>query len=197
MSEEAYPAGRLWRDWQADVDAFVREGLAPRAGWRGRLQRLSALAMPPVVCCLLYRVSHYLYAHRWRRLAATVAWCNHVAVGASISPASQLGPGMYIPHPTAVVIEAVAGRGLRVYAGASLYARPWGVLQARPLSAAPSLGDGVVIGAKAAVVGPVHLGDRVVVSFNAVVEASVESGAAVLQSPLRNYQLVSATPAAS
>ncbi len=184
-----YPLATLWRDWQDDLAAFVREGLAPRTGWRGRAQRLSAAFMPPVLCCLLYRLSHVCCSRSWARLAELVALLNQAAFGASISPGSEIGGGLYLPHPAAVVLQVRAGRNLRVYAGASVHCRPLRPLDGLPLQGAPELGAAVRVGAKAVVAGPVRIGDGATVSFDAVVGQDLGPGASALQSPLRNYRM--------
>lgn len=183
-----YPVRTLWRDWQGDITAYVREGRQARAGWRGRLQRWSSAFIPSVICCLMYRISHWLYCHRCHWLAGTVGTVNHMLFSASISPASEIGGGLYLPHPAAVVLQARAGVNLRIYAGASVYCRPPRGLDGGPLAGTPELGANVVIGAKAAVSGPVRVGDGAVVSFNAIVREEVPAGGSALQSPLRNYR---------
>lgn len=185
-----YSISELWGDWREDIGAFVREGLQARPGWRGRLQRLSAAFMPSVVCCLSYRISHWLFCHGWRRVAGTWATVNHAVFGASISPASEIAGGLYLPHPSAVVLQLRAGGNLRVYAGSGVYCEPWRPLNGEPLHGAPEVGANVIIGAKSSVAGAVRLGDGAVVSFNAVVRQDVAEGASALQSPLRNYRTV-------
>lgn len=189
MSRAIYSFRQARRDWWQDVEAFVHHGLSPRRGWRRRVQLISATAMPPVLCCLCYRLGRWSYTHGWERCAASFRWLNQLCFGASISPSSELGPGLYIPHPAAVVVDATAGPGLRVYAGASLYRALEALQPPGDDSCRPVLGRGVVVGAKAAVSGPVQIGDDAVISFNAVVRRDVPPGASVLQSPLRNYKV--------
>ena len=184
-----YSLVQLGRDWGADIQAYIRHGLTPRTGWRGHLQRASAALMPNVVCCLCYRIAHWCHCKGWTRLAGGLASLNHVCCGASLSPGGRLGGGLYLPHPAAVVIQAHAGPGLRVYAGASVCCRPGAPLDGRPLRGAPALGAGVVVGAKAVVSGPIRVGDGVVFSFNAVVDSDVPAGASAMQAPLRNYRV--------
>jgi serine O-acetyltransferase len=190
MMVPAYTARDLARDWSEDVRAFVVHGLKPRAGWRGRLQLASAALMPSVVCCLLHRISHWMFCRGFRRCSGAVASLIHTMSGASISPASVLGGGIYLPHPCAVVVQARAGPGLRVYAGANICCSPMRPLDGLPLIGAPILGECVVLGSKGVIRGPVQIGDRVTISFGAVVEQDVPAGASVHQRPLRNYSPV-------
>jgi serine O-acetyltransferase len=186
-----YTLSDVLRDWGADIGAYVTHGLIPRTGWRARAQRLSAALMPNVVCCLSHRLAHWMYGHGWPVPAVALAGLVQSCGGASINPASRLGGGLYLPHPSAVVIQAEAGPGLRVYAGGHVRCRPGRILDGRPLFGTPRLGAGVVIGARAVVSGPVQIGDEATVSFGAAVDVDVPAGATAMRLPLRNYRVAS------
>ena len=184
-----YDLGRLRHDLAADIDAYLL--FAGTYGDTGSLlgQRFSALLTPSVTACFLYRVSHWLYAKKWGRLAFAMAWCNCLVTRASICPASEIGGGLYIPHPVCVVFQGHAGRNLRLFSGAGATEVPPTPLHRHPLRGFPTLGDDVMLGSKALVTGPVRVGSGCRIGINAVVRRDVPAGASVLavrrRSPIR------------
>jgi serine O-acetyltransferase len=178
---EAYRFADLRRDVAADLDAysgFWSEYHLVRAGWR---HRLSALLTPSVLACAMHRMAHLAWRRGLRRSAIAIARCNTGLTRIAIHPASRIGGGLYIPHPaTGIVFQGRAGRDLRLFAGSAVLAHPVQPFPCFDPSRAPTLGDGVAIGAKACVTGPVRVGDRVRIGFNAVVAQDVPAGATVV-----------------
>ncbi len=113
------------------------------------------LCSPGLHALLVYRVAHRLW--RWRLcLAARVL--SHVVrmlTGVEIHPAARIGERCFIDHGQGVVIgeTAVVGDDVVLYHGVTLGA----VAPVEGLRH-PSIGDRVVIGAHALVLGPIHVG---------------------------------------
>jgi serine O-acetyltransferase len=176
---ERYRFAHLRRDLAADIEAYLDFAAEYGPDRRTFAKRLSAALMPSVLACLLYRLSHLAHSAGHRRIAGALVWLNLVATGTAIAPASRIGAGLYIPHPsTGVVFEGSAGRNLRLFAGSA--AGPgFTPLNCGALGAAPRFGDDVSLGAKAWVHGPVVVGSGARIGFNAVVTRDVADGARV------------------
>ena len=176
-----YQLAALRRDLRADIDAYIDFASQYQDGGKTLRRRLSALLTPSVTACALYRVSHWLYAKGWSRAALLAAWCNLLLTRVSICPASTIGGGLYIPHPaTSIVFQGCAGRNLRLFAGSGVSAAPLSPLHRHALRDAPTLGDDVVLGYKALILGPVAIGRGCLIGIDAVVDRDIPPGATVL-----------------
>lgn len=155
---------------RADLDRAVGEYAQPAAappvrGWR----RLAHLALPSMICAILFRLAHWCHAHGLRLAAGLLALLNRRLTGAQIHPASEIGPGLFVPHPAAVTLCCRAGRNLRTLplaAAVPLVVPGWrGELPADT----PELGHDVTLGAFALVLGGVRVGDAALVGVHAAV----------------------------
>lgn len=188
MTREPYHLRQFARDVRRDVDAYLGfwgEYHAVRAGWR---HRLSALLTPSVTACVLYRVARLAWSHGLRQLGIAIARLNFASTRVTIHPANRIGGGLYIPHPaTGIVFEGEAGTDLTLFAGAAVLAMPPRPFPCHDAQGAPRLGDGVALGSKALVRGPVHVGSGARIGFNTCVTRDVPPGANVVarRSPQR------------
>ncbi|GAA4681363.1 serine O-acetyltransferase [Frondihabitans cladoniiphilus] len=137
---------------------------------------------------------HAVWAHRltgrlWRevpfpgaRLVARVlSQLVRSATGVEIHPGAVIGSRLVIDHGMGVVIgeTAVVGDDVLIYHGVTLGGRSLGADGRRH----PTIGDGVMIGAGAAVLGPIHVGPGSSVGANAVVTHDVPPGSVVVGVP--------------
>jgi serine O-acetyltransferase len=184
----------------ASTASASQPGLAERAGLAGlsefRRDVLAALERDPAAqsaleVALCYPGVHAIWGHRvahwlWRRGARLparfFAEFVHSVTGADIHPGATLGPGLFIDHATGVVIGETAevGAGVTMYHGVTL-----GATSTARGKRHPTIGDRVVIGAGAKVLGPITVGPDVTIGANAVVVKSVPAGAVVVGVPGR------------
>jgi serine O-acetyltransferase len=183
----AYAFADLRRDLRADIETYLDFAAEYAPDRRTAGKRLSALLTPSVSTCLLYRASHWLHRRGGTRAALGVARLNLAAWGATIAPASRIGPGLYIPHPAGVMFDARAGRNLRLYSGCGATRHGATPLHGGALEGAPVIGDDVSLGSKSCIVGPVHIGRAARVGFNAVVERDIAPGARVFSAHIRTH----------
>jgi serine O-acetyltransferase len=159
------------RGVQADVEEFVRRAYPSDAGCDKStvLRKLGVMLMPPVLCSAAYRTSHWLHSHAFKRMAHLVGWLNFLVHRADLAPASEIGPGLYIPHTAGVVFHGRAGSHLTLYCrSAAIGAR----LDPRPDQVGddcPHLGNHVTLGAFSIVKGPVTIGNHTLVGASSVV----------------------------
>lgn len=137
------------------------------------------LLYPRVRAVLLFRVSQVLWRRRGGRGLALLLQ-NHIlrSSGAELHPGAEVGPGLNLVHSNGVVIGArtTIGRDARIYQGVT-------VGDDGKRTGQPTIGSTAVLGAGCRVLGPVRLGDRVVVGANAVVLRDAPCGATLVGVP--------------
>jgi serine O-acetyltransferase len=135
----------------------------------------------PIVLC---RCSRAALVNGLPAIAHLLSYLNQVIFGIEISPRCVIGPGIFFPHTSGTVIGASKiGKDVTVFQGVTLGARQ--IDMSYDLSLRPELGDYVVIGAGAKVLGGISLGDNVKVGANSVLLKSVPANATVAGIPAR------------
>ncbi|HEY7306819.1 MAG TPA: serine O-acetyltransferase [Bryobacteraceae bacterium] len=131
---------------------------------------------------LFHRVSHFLYRYRWYVLARAISQAARWLTGIEIHPGAKIGQRLFIDHGMGVVIGETAeiGDDVLLYQGVTL-----GGTGNERGKRHPTLGNRVVIGTGAAVLGNIMLGDDVKVGAGSVVVHSVPQGATVVGIPGR------------
>lgn len=131
---------------------------------------------------LLHRVAHYLWMHRLKLVARVLAAFSRLITGVEIHPAAVIGDYCFIDHGAGVVIgeTAIIGNYVTLYQGVSL-----GGLSSDKVKRHPTLGDGVVVGAGAKLLGAVNVGDGARIGANAVVLKDVPAGEVHVGIPAR------------
>lgn len=138
---------------------------------------------------LCYPGLHALWAHRvahwmWhRKLCLAARFLSHLSrciTGIEIHPGAQIGPGCFIDHGMGVVIGETTeiGANVTIYHGVTL-----GGSSTAPGKRHPTLQDGVVVGAGAAVLGDILIEANTRIGANAVVVKSVPANAVVVGVP--------------
>jgi serine O-acetyltransferase len=137
-------------------------------------------AYPGVHAIWGHRISHWLWNRRARLAARIFAELTRILTGVEIHPGAILGNGLFIDHATGVVIGETAevGDDVTIYHGVTLggTGRDTGKRH-------PTVGDRVIIGAGAKVLGPVKIGDDSRIGANAVVVKEVPSSSVVVGVP--------------
>lgn len=138
------------------------------------------LCYPGVHAVWGHRISHRLWKLRLRLPARMLSAFTRVLTGVDIHPGATIGPGLFIDHATGVVIGETAeiGRDVTIYHGVTL-----GGVSLERAKRHPTIGDRVMIGAGAKVLGPVTIGEGSRVGANAVVVKSVPPGSVVVGVP--------------
>ncbi len=134
---------------------------------------------------MMHRMAHGLYRMGLRTMARAVSHTNRFVTGIEIHPGATLGRRLFIDHGMGVVIGETAevGDDVLIYHGVTL-----GGLSGQPGKRHPTIGNGVVIGAGAQVLGPILVRDNARIGANAVVVAEVPAGETVVGIPARPPQ---------
>ena len=131
---------------------------------------------------LFHRLNHWLWTHglRWpaRFLGNVARWLT----GIEIHPGAVIGRRFFVDHGTGVVVGETAeiGDDVTLYQGVTLGGRTLDAGKRHP-----TIGDGVIIGAGAKVLGPFTVGEGARIGSNAVVLDEVPPGATVVGVPGR------------
>lgn len=135
---------------------------------------------PGVHAVMFHRMAHGLWTLRLKWLARVVSMVSRWLTGIEIHPGAKIGRRLFIDHGMGVVIGETAeiGDDCTLYHGVTLGGTSWNGGKRHP-----TLGDGVVIGAGAKILGPITVGDNGRVGSNSVVVKPVEPGATVVGIP--------------
>ena len=147
---------------------------------RSRLE--VALTYPGFHAVVLHRVAHAMWRYHLKLLARVLAAISRLLTGIEIHPAARIGEFLFIDHGAGVVIGETAMLGSRVtlYQGVTL-----GGLKSDAVKRHPTLGDDVVVGAGAKLLGAITVGNGAFVGANAVVLKDVPAGEVHVGIPAR------------
>ncbi len=178
---------RFLRVLSEDLEAARRRDPAARS----RLE--VALAYPGVHAVWAYRLAHRMWREPVLRLPARlVSQLARALTGVEIHPGARIGRRLFIDHGMGVVVGETAEVGDDVVL---FHTSTLGGRSMRRGKRHPTLGDRVVVGAGAKILGPVWVGDDVQVGANAVVVKDVPAGAVAVGVPAR-VRVPATTPAA-
>lgn len=140
------------------------------------------LCYPGLHAILAHRVAHWFYRHRSFVVARLISQFARFLTGIEIHPGATIGNRLFIDHGMGVVIGETAelGDDILLYQGVTL-----GGTGLERGKRHPTLGNGVVVGAGAKVLGNIVLGDSVKVGAGSVVVHSVPAEATVVGMPAR------------
>jgi serine O-acetyltransferase len=140
-----------------------------------------ALGYPGVHAMWAHRIAHRMWREPVLRLPARLlSQLARSLTGIEIHPGAQIGRRLFIDHGMGLVIgeTAMVGDDVILFHGATLGGRSM-----RPGKRHPTLGDRVVVGAGAKILGPVWIGDDAQIGANAVVLKDVPAGALAVGVP--------------
>lgn len=140
------------------------------------------MTYPGVHAILLHRFSHKLWKLNWRFLSRLTAHISRFITGIEIHPGAVIGKRFFIDHGMGVVVgeTAVIGDDCTLYHSVTLGGTSW-----QKGKRHPTLGNGVVVGAGAKVLGPIEIGDNARVGSNSVVVRNVPAEATIVGIPGR------------
>lgn len=163
-----------------DVDAVIARDPATTS----RTEAL--LCSSGLHAILLYRVNHWLWQKNFRLLARISSQIARFLTGIEIHPGARVGQGFFIDHGMGVVIGETAeiGDNVTLYhdvtlGGTTVFDAKGKVTTKRH----PTIGNNVIIGSGAQVLGPIKIGDNAKIGSNAVVVKDVETNATVVGVP--------------
>lgn len=139
------------------------------------------LLYPGFHVLIFYRISHFFYRIKLLFIARLISQIARFLTGIEIHPGAQIGKRLMIDHGMGIVIgeTAIIGDDCTIYHQVTL-----GGTGKEKLKRHPTIGNNVLIGAGAKLLGPIIIEDNVKIGAGAVVLKSVESNSTVVGVPV-------------
>jgi serine O-acetyltransferase len=154
------------------LDSVRARDPAPHSRWE-------ILLYPGVLALGLHRVAHWLYEAKLYFLARAINHFSRFLTAIDIHPGAEIGRNFFIDHGFTVIGEtAIIGDNVTIYQCVTL----GGTNPANGVGGKrhPTIGDNVIIGSGAQVIGPISVGARARIGANAVVTDDVPEGATMI-----------------
>ena len=129
---------------------------------------------------IYHRIAHFLYKHKLLFLARLISQLGRFFTGIEIHPGAKIGKRLFIDHGMGIVIgeTAVIGDDCTIYHGATL-----GGTGKDTKKRHPTIGNNVMVGCGAKILGPIKIGDNVKVGAGSIVLKPIENNVTVVGVP--------------
>ena len=166
---------RIIRSYRAEIQSIKDRDPAASS-------TLEILTYAGLHAVAMYRVAHWFYLKDMKFAARLISQTARFLTGIEIHPGAKIGKGLLIDHGSGVVIgeTAVIGDNCLLYQGCTL-----GGTGKDQGKRHPTLGNNVMVGCGAKVLGPFTVGDNTKIAANAVVLESVPANCMAVGVPAR------------
>src|ERR1700756_12862 len=174
----------LLKNLREEIDATLARDPAARS----RLEVV--LCYPGFQALVNHCLAHWLWQRGWLLAGRFVSYIGRIFTGIEIHPGARIGRRVFIDHGMGVVIGETAevGDDCTLYQGVTL-----GGTSLRQEKRHPTLGNGVIVGSHAQILGPFRVGDGARIGAAAVVLTEVPEGATMVGNPARQVARRSAS----
>ncbi|HBI7043582.1 TPA: serine O-acetyltransferase [Clostridium perfringens] len=157
----------MFRNLKYDIENVMKNDPAART----KLEVL--LLYQSIHVLIFYRIAHGLYKIKLFFLARLISQLGRFFTGIEIHPGAKIGKGLFIDHGMGVVIGETAeiGDNVTIYHGVTL-----GGTGKDKGKRHPTIGNNVIIGCWAKILGPISIGDGAKIGANSVVLKNVPKG---------------------
>ncbi|HHD2772567.1 TPA: serine O-acetyltransferase EpsC [Clostridium perfringens] len=164
----------MFRNLKYDIENVMKNDPAART----KLEVL--LLYQSIHVLIFYRIAHGLYKIKLFFLARLISQLGRFFTGIEIHPGAKIGKGLFIDHGMGVVIGETAeiGDNVTIYHGVTL-----GGTGKDKGKRHPTIGNNVIIGCGAKILGPISIGDGAKIGANSVVLKNVPKGKTVVGIP--------------
>lgn len=140
------------------------------------------LLYPGVKAIFFHRIAHDLYSAKLYFLARLISEISRLLTGIEIHPGAKIGKRLVIDHGMGIVIgeTSIVGDDCLIFHGVTLGGKSF-----EDKKRHPTIGNKVILGAGAKILGNITIGDNSVVGANSVVTHDVPSGVVVTGIPAK------------
>ncbi len=163
-----------------DLDAVIKRDPATGSRYQAILFSSGFHAV------ILYRFNHWLWQKGWKLTARFLSQTTRFLTGIEIHPGAKIGRGFFIDHGMGVVIGETSeiGDNVTLYHGVTLGGTTVFDKNGKTITKRhPTIGNNVIIGSGAQILGPIKIGNNVKVGANAVVVKNVAQNETVVGVP--------------
>ncbi len=165
---------KFFKTLKYDIDNIVKND-------QSAISRIEVLLLYPCINALIhYRIAHFFYEKKCFFIARLISQFARFITGIEIHPGAKIGKGLFIDHGMGVVIGETAeiGDNVTLYHGVTL-----GSTGKDKGKRHPTLGNNILIGSGAKILGPINIGDNSKVGANSVVLKDIPEGSTVVGIP--------------
>ena len=148
------------------------------------------LTYPGVKAVFFHRIANFFQLAKFHLVARIISQLSRFFTGIEIHPGAKIGKNLFIDHGMGVVIGETSeiGNNVTIYHMATLggIAPSINSNEQRQVKRHPTLGDCVVVGSGAQILGPVMVGANAKIGANAVVTKDVPENAVMIGIPAKN-----------
>lgn len=166
----------MFKTLKYDIDNVIKNDPAAR-------NPLEVLLLYPSIHSIInHRIAHFFYKGKMFFMARLISQISRFFTGIEIHPGAKIGKGLFIDHGMGVVIGETAevGDNVTIYHGVTL-----GGTGKDKGKRHPTVGNNVIIGSGAKILGPILIGNNSKVGANAVVLKDVPENRTAVGAPAR------------
>jgi serine O-acetyltransferase len=166
----------MFKNLKYDIDNVMKNDPAAR-------NRLEVFLLYPCIHAIInHRIANFFYKIKLFFMARLISQISRHFTGIEIHPGATIGKGLFIDHGMGVVIGETAeiGDNVTMYHGVTL-----GGTGKNKGKRHPTVGNNVIIGSGAKVLGPINLGDNVKIGANAVVLKDIPANCTAVGIPAK------------
>jgi len=173
----------VFKRLKADLDAFLERDPAARSHLE------VAILYQGFHAVVFYRISNWLWRQNLRFIGRFISQIGRILTGIEIHPGATIGCCFVIDHGTGVVVGETAniGDNVTLYHDVTLGGVAPSIDSVAQIGTKrhPTLGDGVIVGSGAQILGPITVGENARVGANAVVTSDIPAGVTAVGIPAK------------
>lgn len=175
-----------WHRLNMDINIYAKYNRIEKISC---IKWLSCLCTPPIQAMLFYRLA-YFFLTDWPIITRFFYTLNLILYGIDIWPASEIGGGCYIPHPSGVVIYGKLGENVFLSQAVGIGGGTNSDLNIGGGVGTPVIESNVYIGAKSTIAGAIRIGRGSLVGFHSLVLKDVPEQTVAMGTPAVNTRKI-------